>query len=170
MLLLYLFIGFSSQLDDFYSLELQNINGQMINVESFRGKRVLVVNIGSASQHVDQISALQQLYQTHSDSLVILAVPTNDFGNEPIADSLLSAHYYQHYGVTFVISQRMSVTGENQHPLYVWLTRLEKNGAASSLVQSGFQKYLVGKNGELIGMFGASVSPNSQEFMNAFNY
>ena len=156
--------------ESIYSLELTCANGQPFSLESCRGKRILVVNIASASVHANQMNDLQQLYQAQADSLIILAVPTNDFDHEPLSDSLLSTYYQQQYGCSFVITQRMHTKGGSMHPLYRWLTQESRNGSASFEVGSDFQKYLINKEGELIGVFGGSVLPNSQEFLNAFNY
>lgn len=170
LLLVFLTSGASLSADSFYELQIRDAQGSEIDLTAFKGKRVLVVNIASSSDQANQLHALQQLYQQHSDSLIILGVPSNNFGNEPLADSVVVGHLQQQYGITFIITERMSVAGPSQHSLYQWLTMETKNGAASSTVYGDFQKYLVGKNGELVGVFGSSVLPGSQEFLKSFNY
>lgn len=156
--------------ESFYSLSVNTSGGAGVDLNSFRGKRVLIVNVATGSPRAAQFSELQQLYQTHGDSLVILAVPSNSFGNEPVEGNVIASHLLQQYGITFPVTQKMEVTGESKHPLYQWLTDSLKNGSAYSRIEGDFQKYLISKEGELMGIFSSSVSPLSQEFLTAFKY
>ncbi len=161
---------FAMPSESFYSISINASHGAGIDLNTFQGKRVLIVNVATGSQRAAQFSELQQLYQTHGDSLVILAVPSNSFGNEPGADNAIASHLVQQYGLTFPITQKMETAGDNKHPLYQWLTDSTRNGSAYSQVGGDFQKYLISKEGELMGIFSPAVSPLSQEFLTAFKY
>lgn len=155
---------------EFYDIPVSTAGGTQIDLNALRGKRILIVNIATQSRYSTQIAELQQLYEIHQDSLAILAVPTNSFGNEPETAFSVSDSLSGKYGVTFIITEKMEVKGANMHSLYRWLTDASRNGAASSPMIGDFQKFLIGKDGDLMGIFSPSVSPLSEEFLNAFKY
>lgn len=142
-----------------YSLQYTDIDGQTQSCSAFQGKKILVVNIATGSDKAGQLAQLQQLYQQHMDSLVIIAVPSNSFGNEPRSNSEIKQFCQSTYGVTFNMAAKANVKGDNVLPLYNWLTHVMENGVMSSAVNGDFQKYLIDKSGQLIGMYRPEVSP-----------
>lgn len=155
--------------ESFYNQPLQLADGQALDLNRFNGKKVLIVNIATAGDRVQQLGELQQLHMQMSDSLVIIAVPSNSFGNTTGTATEVAEYCRQHYSASYLISARAAVKGNDQHPLYVWLTQAAKNGALDSEVKTDFQKYLIDKNGELMGAYAASVSVFSPAFIHALN-
>ena len=146
----------------FYDLTINSIDGELINFNTFKGKKILVVNVASNCGFTSQYKALEDLSQQYKDSLVILGVPCNQFGGqEPKNEVEIIEFCKSNYGVTFLMSEKVHVKGKNQHPLYSWLTNKKKNGSSSSSVKWNFQKYLIDNNGKLINYFYSTTSPTS---------
>tara|TARA_B110000263_G_scaffold43677_1_gene35629 strand:- start:16622 stop:17158 length:537 start_codon:yes stop_codon:yes gene_type:complete len=146
----------------FYDLTINSIDGELINFNTFKGKKILVVNVASNCGFTSQYKALEDLSQQYKDSLVILGVPCNQFGGqEPKNEVEIIEFCKSNYGVTFLMSEKIHVKGNNQHPLYSWLTNKKKNGSSSSSVKWNFQKYLIDNNGKLINYFYSTTSPTS---------
>ena len=146
----------------FYDLTINSIDGELINFNTFKGKKILIVNVASNCGFTSQYKALEDLSQQYKDSLVILGVPCNQFGGqEPKNEVEIIEFCKSNYGVTFLMSEKIHVKGKNQHPLYSWLTNKKKNGSSSSSVKWNFQKYLIDNNGKLINYFYSTTSPTS---------
>ena len=146
----------------FYDLTINSIDGELINFNNFKGKKILIVNVASNCGFTSQYRALEDLFQQYKDSLVILGVPCNQFGGqEPKNEVEIIEFCKSNYGVTFLMSEKVHVKGNNQHPLYSWLTNKKKNGSSSSSVKWNFQKYLIDNNGKLINYFYSTTSPTS---------
>jgi glutathione peroxidase len=146
----------------FYDLTINSIDGELINFNTFKGKKILIVNVASNCGFTSQYKALEDLSQQYKDSLVILGVPCNQFGGqEPKNEVEIIEFCKSNYGVTFLMSEKVHVKGNNQHPLYSWLTNKKKNGSSSSSVKWNFQKYLIDNNGKLINYFYSTTSPTS---------
>jgi glutathione peroxidase len=95
---------------------------------------------------------------------MIIGVPCNQFGGQEPGTAIdIQTFCQQNYGVTFLMTEKVDVKGKNQHALYQWLTQQDKNGSSSSSVKWNFQKYLVGKKGELIDYYFSSTNPLSDK-------
>ena len=137
-----------------YDVKINALNGEPINLSDYKNKYILFVNVASKCGFTGQYEDLQKLYDTHKDKLMIFGVPCNQFGGqEPGTVKEIQTFCQANYGVTFLMTEKVDVKGKNQHPLYQWLTQQEKNGSSSSSVKWNFQKYLVGKKGELIDYY-----------------
>ena len=148
----------------FYDLTINSIDGELINFNTFKGKKILIVNVASNCGFTSQYKALEDLSQQYKDSLVILGVPCNQFGGqEPKNEVEIIEFCKSNYGVTFLMSEKVHVKGNNQHPLYSWQTNKKKNGSSSSSVKWNFQKYLIDNNGKLINYFYSTTSPTSRK-------
>ena len=98
------------------------------------------------------------------DKLMIIGVPSNQFGGqEPGTATEIQSFCKLNYGVTFLITEKVDVKGENQHPLYSWLTKKENNGVKNSSVKWNFQKYLVDENGGFIDYYFSLTKPMSRK-------
>jgi len=142
-----------------YSVHFNNIDGNDQSFSFCQGKKILIVNIATGSQRVNQLAGLQQLQEQYSDSLVIVAFPSNSFGHESRSNSEIKTFCQSQYNVSFVLGEKGNVTGENKLAIYNWLTSVSDNGVMNSVVSGDFQKFLVDKNGSLIGVFGPVVEP-----------
>ena len=145
-----------------YDISINSLTGEAIDLSSFKGKKILIVNTASECGFTGQYEDLQELYNTYKDKLVVIGVPCNQFGGqEPGTASEIQSFCKQNYGVTFLMTEKVDVKGENQHPLYKWLTSKELNGVSSSSVKWNFQKYLIDEKGNLIDYYYSITSPTS---------
>ena len=150
-----------------YEIKINALNGEPINLSDYKNKYILFVNVASKCGFTGQYEDLQKLYDTHKDKLMIIGVPCNQFGGqEPGTVKEIQTFCQANYGVTFLMTEKVDVKGKNQHPLYQWLTQQEKNGSSSSSVKWNFQKYLVGKKGELIDYYFSITNPLSDKIIN----
>ena len=150
----------SDNAKSFYVLSAEDINGAIISMSSFKGKKVLVVNVASQCGYTPQYEGLQTLYETFSDSLAVLGFPSNDFlWQEPGSNSEIKTFCQRTYGVTFPMFSKIHVKGRKKHPIYDWLSDGKLNGWNGDSPSWNFNKYLLDKKGNLIEYFGADVAP-----------
>lgn len=145
-----------------YDIKINSLQGKPINLQQFKGKKMLFVNVASKCGFTSQYKDLQHLQDTYKDTLIIIGVPCNQFGKqEPGTPNEIQEFCKINYGVTFLITEKIAVKGENQHPLYAWLTKKSLNGKQNSTVKWNFQKYLIDDNGEFLNYYYSITSPTS---------
>ena len=146
-----------------YKIPLLSIDNTLIDLNKFKGKYLLIVNVASYCGYTSQYEHLQKLYEQF-DNLEIIATPCNQFlFQEPFGSKIIKQFCTKNYGVNFQISEKINVKGKNQHELYKWLTTKDLNKTKDSKVKWNFQKYLVNKSGELIDVFYSKTLPLSKE-------
>ena len=151
-----------------YDFSLTSVDGEEINLEEYKGKKILLVNVASKCGYTSQYEGLQKLYEQNIENLVIIGLPCNQFMHqEPGTNEEIKLFCTKNYGVTFPITEKVNVKGGEIHPLYNWLTRKELNGLDDSKVKWNFQKYLIDEEGNLIQVFGSKVKPLSPEIIDA---
>lgn len=156
----------SANTQSFYdeSFEVKDIDGNPIDFQSFKGKKLLIVNVASKCGFTPQYEALQELHEKYQDQLTIIGLPCNQFANqEPGSLAEIKEFCSLNFGVTFLMTEKVDVKGENQHPIYQWLTDKEKNGLKSSKVKWNFQKYLLDEEGHLVDVFYSITKPLSSK-------
>lgn len=147
-----------------YDYAISDIDNQPIKLADFKGKKILFVNVASKCGYTPQYAELQKLHETYPENMVIIGLPCNQFGGqEPGTGEEIKTFCQKNYGVEFLITEKIDVKGENQHPIYKWLTTKKLNGKMDSSVKWNFTKYLVSETGELIDSFGSSVKPMSEK-------
>ena len=152
--------------ESIYDIKINNIDGDPINLNQFRNKYLLFVNVASKCGFTKQYEGLEQLHQKYKDNLIIIGVPCNQFGGqEPGTENDIKQFCSINYGVSFILTEKIDVKGENQHTLYRWLTNKELNGSINSSIKWNFQKYIVGKNGRLIEYFYSTTQPMSTKII-----
>ena len=145
-----------------YDIAIKNINGEEIDLKKFKGKKILFVNTASECGFTKQYADLQKLHTMYEDKLVVIGIPCNQFGGqEPGSLATIKSFCEVNYGVTFLMTEKVDVKGENQHALYKWLTQKEVNGVKSSSVKWNFQKYLIDENGNYIDFYYSLTKPMS---------
>lgn len=156
-----LFFSFENYLyaNEFYRHQFSTADGQDISLQSKKGKVVLIVNIATRCGFTGQLDDLEKLYQKYKDKgLEIIAVPSNDFaGQTPEGDEEVATFCRLEYGVSFPITTRTIVKGENRHPLFNYL--LDENEEISW----NFEKFLIDKSGNLVRRFNSRILPLSKE-------
>ena len=147
-----------------YEISINSISGEPINFEDFKGKKILIVNTASECGFTGQYADLEKLYKSYKDKLVVIGVPCNQFGGqEPGTLTEIKSFCEVNYGVTFLLTEKVDVKGDNKHPLYNWLTNKELNGVKSSSVKWNFQKYLIDENGKFIDYYYSMTKPMSSK-------
>jgi glutathione peroxidase len=149
-----------------YAFTMPAIDGGAIRFSEFTNKKILIVNIATDSKFSSQISSLEQLYQRYKDSLVIIAVPTNDFKHESRTDSSINVFLKAQYHISYLVASTNSVIGAKRSSLYQWLCKGKQNGYADNDVPGDFSKYLIDSQGKLIGVFSGPVDPMDEDIQN----
>ena len=152
--------GISDNTKSFYALSADNINGESISMDTFKDKKILVVNVASQCGYTPQYEGLQNLYEAYGDSLVVLGFPSNDFmWQEPGNNTEIKTFCQRTYGVTFPMFAKIHVKGRKQHPLYTWLSDSTMNGWNHENPSWNFNKYLLDEKGKLLERFGSGIEP-----------
>jgi glutathione peroxidase len=150
-----------------YTVQYTTIDGANETFNSYQGKKILIVNIATGSENTDQIGELQQLYQIYHDSLEIVAFPSNSFGHEARTNAEIKQFCQNNYGVTYQLGAKGDVNGASSLPIYNWLCNQGQNGTVNATMVADFEKFLVDKNGQIIGIFGPDISPIDSITINA---
>ncbi len=137
-----------------------DIDGDDVDLSSYDGKVVLVVNTASQCGMTPQYAGLQELYdRRQSDGLVVLGFPCDQFGNqEPGSEQEIAAFCESSYGVTFPLFAKVEVNGDDEHPLYTWL-KSEKAGPRGADIDWNFTKFLLDRDGNVLDRFGPTTTP-----------
>ena len=162
----YILIGFSlfimklTYSQSFYDLSIQSVENKEIKMSDFKGKYILIVNVASYCGYTSQYADMQKLSEQYSDKLVVIGVPCNQFGGqEPANEQEIKTFCENKFDISFPLTKKVRVKGENQHPLYSWLTEKEQNGLDDFEVTWNFNKFLISDEGELIAYFKSSINP-----------
>ena len=144
---------------DFYSLSAKDIDGNNINFEKYRGKKLLIVNVASKCGYTNQYRDLQELHKKYNDKVTILAFPSNNFGfQEPGSNEQIEAFCEKNYGVEFQLFEKSDVRGKNANTVYKWLSNISDNGWNDKSPRWNFFKYLVDSNGSLKAVYSSSTT------------
>lgn len=151
----------------FYDFEVTTIDGQSFDLSSLKGKKVMVVNVASKCGLTPQYEQLQKVYELYgSDKFTIIAFPANNFlGQEPGSNQDIKEFCTSNYGVTFQVMSKISVKGDDIHPLYKWLTTGSLNNFGDSSVKWNFQKYLINEKGEIEKVIAPKTKPDDSEII-----
>jgi len=154
-----------------YDFNVPALDGGSINFAKFKGKKILIVNTASKCGNTPQYAELQQLYDTHKDKLVIVGFPANNFGGqEPGSNAEIQEFCKKNYGVTFPMAEKVSVTGEDTHPLFKYLTgEAKKLGVEEPVIRWNFTKFLVNEKGQLVAVFKHKMKVTDPEVQKHLN-
>ena len=152
-----------------YDFTMNSIDGEATSLSKYQGKVVLLVNVASRCGFTPQYTALEKVYEKYKDrGLVIVGIPANNFGGqEPGSNQEIKTFCSSKYNVTFPMMSKVSVKGEDQTPLYRFLTDKAANPQIGGEIQWNFTKFLISANGHPVARFEPDVTPDSQQLMAA---
>ena len=149
----------------FFDFEIKDINNKFIKLNEFRGKTVLLVNVASNCGFTKQYSELQILYDKYKEkNFIVLGIPSNQFGGqEPGTNSEIKNFCETNFDITFPITSKTYVKGENAHEIYKWA---KKNYGKSTVPKWNFHKILINKEGKVEDTFASFTKPTSKKIIN----
>lgn len=148
-----------------HQFKVKDINGNDFDFSDLKGKKILVVNTASECGFTPQYENLEKLYKEHKDdNFIIVGFPANNFGRqEPGSDNQIKDFCQKNYGVSFPMMSKISVKGDDMHPVYHFLTEKDKNGVEDSEVKWNFHKHLINEDGTLERNYESKVLPDGDE-------
>ena len=149
----------------FFDLKINDINEEKLDLETFKNKTVLLVNVASNCGFTKQYSELEELYNKYNTKgLVVLGVPSNQFGGqEPGNNNEIKDFCETNFNITFPMTTKIDVKGENAHPIYLWA---KENYGNSAIPKWNFHKILVNKEGKIEDVFSSFTNPMSKKITN----
>ena len=144
---------------------MNSLQGKPIALSQYSGKVILMVNTASKCGFTSQYDGLQKLYAKYGkQGLIVLGFPANDFGQqEPGSDAEIGEFCRINYGVTFPMFSKIAVTGSNKAPLYKFLIEAKTNAKFAGEIGWNFEKFLVARDGTIVGRFGSGVAPDAAQ-------
>ena len=148
-------------IENIFQFKVKTLTDKDFDFSSLKGKKVMIVNTASECGLTPQYKDLQTIYDTYKDkNFVIVGFPANNFGSqEPGTNKEIAEFCQQNYGVSFPMMAKISVKGDDMHPIYQFLTQKSKNGLEDSEVAWNFQKYLLNEKGELVKVISPKTLP-----------
>ncbi|MBK8054370.1 MAG: glutathione peroxidase [Saprospiraceae bacterium] len=152
----------------FHSLTAIDIDGNELKMKKYKGKKIIILNVASKCGYTPQYADWQAFYEKNNSKFEVLGFPCNQFlGQEPGTAEEIESFCQKNYGVTFQMFDKIDVKGDDQSPIYKWLTDPAQNGWNNTVPSWNFSKYLVDENGKLLNYFGPKIKPDSPEFLAA---
>ena len=147
-----------------YDFNFNDLDGSVIKLSEFKDKVIVIVNVASQCGFTNQYEDMQQIWDKYQNSgLVIIGVPSNDFGNqEPGSSTDIKNFCEAKFGITFPMTEKVLVKGENAHPFYLWA---RKNYGKSAIPKWNFHKIIINKKGKVAETFSSITSPTSKKFI-----
>ncbi len=184
--LLTLFLSATLSGSSIYDFKVPGLDGSDIDFSAFKGKKIMIVNTASQCGNTPQYRDLEALYEKYKDKLVIVGFPANNFGaQEPGSNTEIKEFCTKNYGVTFPMAEKISVRGDDIHPLFKWLVDQSKELAKGVPTDNSkdivwkkflqdpviwnFTKFLVDEKGKLVAVFHNKISPMSAEVLKYLN-
>jgi glutathione peroxidase len=148
----------------FFDFEINDINEKTFALEQFKDKTILLVNVASNCGFTKQYSELQELYDKYSEKgLVVLGVPSNQFGGqEPGSNNEIKDFCETNFNITFPMTAKIDVKGENAHPIYLWA---KENYGNSAVPKWNFHKILINKDGKIEDTYSSFTKPMSKKII-----
>ncbi len=151
-----------------YDFKVTSIEGSKLDLKKYKGKKILIVNTASECGHTPQYAELQQLAEKYKNKVVVIGFPANNFGGQEPGENLTIKEFCKkNYGVSFPLSEKVSVKGEDIDPLFDYLTTAD-NPDFKGEIKWNFEKFLLDENGKLIHRYRSNVKPLSEEIVKNF--
>jgi len=148
----------------FFELNIKSINGESLDLNKFKGKAVLLVNVASKCGFTKQYTELQKLYDLYKDKgFVVIGIPSNQFGGqEPGSNEEIKNFCETNFNITFPMTSKVDVKGDNSHKIYTWA---KENYGKSTVPKWNFHKILINKNGKVQDTFNSFIDPMSNKII-----
>ena len=149
-----------------YDYKFNDIDGSELNLNKFKNKVIVVVNVASQCGFTKQYEDMQKVWENYQNKgVVMLGVPSNDFGKqEPGTSEEIKNFCEAKFGITFPMTEKVSVKSENAHPFYIWA---RENHGNSTIPKWNFHKIIIGKDGKVLDTFASMTNPSSKKFIKA---
>ena len=156
--------GISDNSKTLFDFKINTINGDELNLSTYKGKTILIVNVASNCGFTKQYDDLQNLYDIYNEKgLVILGIPSNQFGSqEPGSEDEIKDFCKTNFNITFPMTSKYDVKGENAHPIFLWA---KKSFGNSTVPKWNFHKILVNKHGKIVDTFASFTNPKSNKII-----
>ena len=148
----------------FFDHTIKNINNEIINLDQYKGKTILLVNVASKCGFTKQYTGLQELYEKYRDKdFYVIGVPSNQFGGqEPGSNAEIKNFCENNFNITFPLTDKADVKGDNAHEIYKWA---KKNYGNSAVPKWNFHKILINKEGKIEDTFASFTKPMSPKLI-----
>ena len=149
-----------------YDFNFKDLDGSTLNLSEYKGKVLVVVNVASQCGFTKQYDDMQKIWEEYQDKgIVMIGVPSNDFGNQEPGDSKEIKNFCEaKFGITFPMTEKVSVKGEKAHPFYKWA---KENYGKSAIPKWNFHKIIIDREGKIIDTFASITNPSSNKFIQA---
>ena len=161
--------GTTTEASSIYDFQVEDIDGRPVSLKEYRGKVLLIVNVASRCGYTYQYEGLEALYRQYGGrGLVVLGFPANDFlRQEPGSNEQIKEFCTLKYGVSFPMFAKIHVKGRDAHPLYRFLTYKSTNPRFAGGITWNFNKFLIGRDGAVLGRFATKEEPDSERVRQA---
>ena len=148
-----------------YDFQFKDLDGSSLNLSEYKGKIIIAVNVASQCGFTNQYEDMQKIWEKYqTKGIVMLGIPSNDFGKqEPGTNNEIKDFCEAKFGITFPMTEKVSVKGSDAHPFYIWA---RENHGKSAIPKWNFHKIIIGKNGKILETFSSITKPSSKKFIN----
>jgi len=155
----------SNNTETFFDLNVNSINGDLLNLSKLKGKTILLVNVASNCGFTKQYEDLQNLYDSYKNKgLIVIGMPSNQFGGqEPGSETEIKKFCETNFNITFQMTSKHDVKGDNAHPIYIWA---KETFGKSTVPKWNFHKILINKEGKVEDTFASFTNPMSKKIIN----
>jgi len=147
-----------------YDFNFKDLDGSPLNLSEYRGKVIVAINVASQCGFTSQYEDMQQVWEKYrSKGIIILGIPSNDFGKqEPGSNEDIKNFCEAKFGISFPMTEKVSVKGSEAHPFYIWA---RENYGKSAIPKWNFHKIIIDKNGKIAETFSSITNPSSKKFI-----
>ena len=147
-----------------YDFKFKDLDGNALNLSEYKSKVVVVINVASQCGFTNQYEDMQNIWEKYQKKgIIMLGIPSNDFGNQEPGNSKEIKNFCEaKFGITFPMTEKIAVKGENAHPFYKWA---KKNHGKSAIPKWNFHKIIIGKDGKIIDTFASITKLSTRKFI-----
>ena len=147
-----------------YEFSFKDLDGSSLKLSEYKNKVIVVVNVASQCGFTKQYEDMQNIWEKYrAKGIIMLGIPSNDFGNqEPGGNKEIKNFCESKFGITFPMTEKVSVKGENAHPFYKWA---RENHGKSAIPKWNFHKIIIDKEGKVKDTFASITNPSSKRFI-----